>query len=254
LSRIHLIIPDSHATPGQHNKRAEWVGHLINDIKPDVVVHLGDSADMSSLSSYDRGTKSFQGRNYRADIDSHLDFNDRLWTIVKEAKKKLPYRVFLVGNHENRISKAINLQPELEGAISLRDLCLDEFYDQVVHYNARSPGVTEIDGIHYAHFFVGGVMGKPIGGAHPAYSIITKGFVSSTAGDLHLLDYRIATGIGGKRIQGLVAGCYQDYDAPWAGESNKLWWRGVVIKRDVSGGLYNPQFISIEALKREYGT
>lgn len=254
MSKTHLIIPDSHAHPKHHNKRAEWLGKLINDIKPDVVVHLGDSADMPSLSSYDRGTKAFQGRNYRADIDAHLDFNDRLWDTVRSAKRKLPVRYFFEGNHEHRITKAINLQPELEGAISFDDLELERYYDEIVPYNGRSPGVLSVDGISYAHFFISGVMGRPLGGTHPAYSILSKGHGSATAGDLHLLSYEVQTGIGGKRIQGLVAGCYQDYDADWAGEANKLWWRGVVVKRNVENGNYDPSFISLAALKKEYGT
>jgi hypothetical protein len=123
----------------------------------------------------------------------------------------------------------------------------------VVEYNGRSPGVIEIDGISYAHFFISGVMGKAIGGLHPAYSILQKGHGSATAGDLHLLSYNVQTGIGGKRLQGLVAGCYQDYDADWAGESNKLWWRGIVVKRNVEDGNYDPEFISLDQIKKAYG-
>lgn len=252
MFKTHLVIPDTHAHPAQHNRRAEWLGKLINDVRPDVVIHLGDSADMPSLSSYDRGTKAFQGRNYRADINAHLDFNYRLWDTVRSTKRKLPYRVFLEGNHEHRITKAINLQPELEGAISFEDLELERFYDEVVRYNGRSPGTATIDGISYAHFFISGVMGKAIGGAHPAYAILAKGHGSATAGDLHLLSYEVQTGIGGRRIQGLVAGCYQDYDADWAGEANKLWWRGVVVKRNVDNGNYDPEFISLARMRNEY--
>lgn len=250
--RTHLILPDQHAHPNFHNKRAEWAGRLIADIKPDVVINLGDTWDMPSLSSYDRGTKAFQGRNYRKDVDAGLDFNERLWHEVKKTKRKLPRRVMLIGNHEQRIKKAINLQPELEGAIDFADLELERYYDEVIEYNGRSPGVTNIDGISYAHFFISGVLGKSIGGTHPAFAILQKGHGSSTAGDLHLLSYDVQTGIGGKRLQGLVAGCYQDYDADWAGEANKLWWRGVVIKRNVDNGNYDPQFVSLASLKKEY--
>jgi len=214
---------------------------------------MGDSADMPSLSSYDRGTKGFQGRTYRADIDAHLDFSDRLWSTVRASKRKLPRRVILEGNHERRIKKAINLQPELDGAISTDDLEMERYYDTFVEYNGRSPGVITIDGINYAHFFISGVMGKAIGGTHAAFSILQKGHGSSTAGDLHLLSYDVQTGIGGRRIQGLIAGCYQDYDADWAGEANRLWWRGVVVKRNVENGNYDPEFISLDQIKKAYG-
>ena len=253
MSKIHLIIPDTHAHPDHNNDRAIWLGKLINDIKPDVVVHLGDSADMPSLSSYDKGTKVFHGRNYSRDVDSHLDFNDKLWSTVRKSKRKLPKRFFLEGNHEHRIKKAINLQPELEGAISFGDLELEKYYDEITEYNGRSPGTTTIDGITYAHFFISGVMGKSIGGQHPAAAILTKGHCSATAGDLHLLSYGLQTDLNGRRIQGLVAGCYQDYAADWAGEANKLWWRGVVVKRNVGDGSYDPEFISIKKIKEKYG-
>lgn len=251
-AKTHLVIPDTHAHYQHHNKRAEWLGCLINDVQPDVVIHLGDSADLPSLSSYDRGKKSFQGRTYRADIDAHLDFHDRMWGTVKRRKRRLPKRFILEGNHEHRITRAIDSSPELDGAISHKDLCMSDFYDEYVRYNGRSPGVLEVDSIAYAHFFISGVLGKSIGGIHPAYSILQKGLRTATAGDLHLLDYRILTGINGRRHQALVAGCYQDYDADWAGESNRLWWRGVIVKRNVEGGHYDPQFISLDALRREY--
>jgi predicted MPP superfamily phosphohydrolase len=113
-----LVIPDAHAHYQHHNKRAEWLGELIADVKPDVVINIGDAWDMPSLSSYDRGRKSFQGRTYRADIDAGLDFQDRLWSRVKRRKKKRPLSVFCVGNHEQRIARAVDLQPELDGAVA----------------------------------------------------------------------------------------------------------------------------------------
>jgi len=249
----HIVIPDPHSHFQHNNKRADWAGKLIADEKPDVVIVIGDLWDMPSLSGFDKGTRAAIGRTYRADIDAGLEFNERLWAPIKAAKRKLPRRVFCMGNHEHRIPKAINLQPELEGAIGLHDLELERSYDDIIDYNGRSPGVIEIDGINYAHFFISGVMGKPIGGTHAAYSILQKGHGSSTAGDLHLLSYDVQTGIGGRRIHGLVTGCYQDYDAEWAGEANRLWWRGLVVKDNVHNGTYDPKFISIESLKKEYG-
>jgi hypothetical protein len=52
---------------------------------------------------------------------------------------------------------------------------------------------------------------------------------------------------------GLVAGVYQDYVSGWAGNVNNLWWQGVVYLRNVEAGVYDPEFISIEALRRVYG-
>jgi hypothetical protein len=69
----HLVIPDQHAHPDFHNKRADWLGQLIKELRPDVVINIGDAADMPSLSSYDKGTKGFQGRkSWRATMSGEL--------------------------------------------------------------------------------------------------------------------------------------------------------------------------------------
>jgi hypothetical protein len=187
------------------------------------------------------------------DIEAGNEAHERMWGPVKRSKKKLPYRVVLEGNHEHRIKRAINERPELDGAVSFDHLSFGEFYDTVVEYKGNTPGVLCVDGVHYAHFFVSGVMGRPIGGEHPAYSLLTKEFVSCTCGHVHTADFSIRTTVGGNKILGCVAGVYQDYDSDWAGEVNKLWWRGVVIKRGVENGYYDPQFISIDQLRKEYG-
>lgn len=251
--KTHLVIPDCHAHPEHNNNRADWVGQLILDLKPDVVVNLGDLWDMPSMSSYEKGTKSFQGRTFRQDLNAGLEFDERLWAPVRKAKKRRPEAAFLEGNHEFRLKKALDLQPELEGVISFKDFNLDRNYSHIVEYEGRTPGVIEIDGVHYAHYFISGVMGRPIGGEHPAYSLLTKEFTSCTCGHIHVMDFAERTTVGGKKIFGVIAGVYQDYDSSWAGEVNKLWARGIVVKRNVWEGQYDFQWISLDSLKKEYG-
>ena len=88
MGSTHLVIPDCHAHADYPNDRADWVGKLIVDLKPDVVVNLGDMWDLPSFSSYDKGRAKFHGRSYRKDLDAGLEFDDRLWGPLKKAKKK----------------------------------------------------------------------------------------------------------------------------------------------------------------------
>lgn len=250
----HLVIPDPHAHPDFDNDRADWLGRLILDVKPDVVINLGDMWDMASMSGYDRGKKSFQGRTFKKDLDAGLEFDDRLWAPVRKAKKRRPYSVFIEGNHEYRMKRALDLQPELEGVIGFNDFDLNRNYSQVIEYEGNTPGIIDVDGIYYSHYFVSGVMGRPIGGEHPAYSLLTKQYTSCTCGHIHVADWTTRTRPDGKRIMGAVAGVYQDYDSPWAGEVNRIWWRGVLLKNNVDDGCYDPQWISIEQLRKEYGS
>jgi len=64
----HLVIPDCQVKPGQSVKYLENIGKYIAEKQPEVIVCIGDFADMPSLSSYDVGKKSFEGRTYKADV------------------------------------------------------------------------------------------------------------------------------------------------------------------------------------------
>jgi hypothetical protein len=232
----HLILPDPHAHFQHNNNRALWVGALIADVKPDVVINLGDTWDMPSLSGFDKGKKQFQGRTYSQDINAGIDFNDKLWHEVRKHKRRMPRRVFLIGNHEQRIERAINSQPELEGAIGYRDLQLERYYDEIIPYAGDTPGVCFIDGVAYAHYFVSGIMGRAIGGEYPADALLSKKHQSCTQGHTHVFAIGRDTREDGTKLIGCVSGVYQDYSSDWAGDVNKLWDRGVLIKRAVETG------------------
>ena len=118
-----LIIGDPHAHPDYDNKRFTSLGKFIAKEKPDAVVCIGDMADMPSLSSYDKGTKGFEGRRYYRDVNAVLDAQDKLFAPIRKAKKYKPKMYMCLGNHEDRITRAVNSSPELEGAIGLDDLC-----------------------------------------------------------------------------------------------------------------------------------
>lgn len=244
--RVHLVIPDSHAIPGKHNKRYEWLGHLINDVKPDVVVDIGDWWDMPSLCSYDKGTKSFEGRRYRADVDAGLDAQDRMMHIIRKQKKKLPRFVRTLGNHEYRIVKAIERDPILEGTVGLNDLMSREYgWEQ---YDFKD--IVEIDGVSYSHYFVSGVMGRPVPNAT---QLLMKKMASCTMGHTHLFDYKVVNNVRGQTLHGLFCGVFQDYKAEYAGQANDVYNKGVCVKRGVTNGSYDLEWISLNRLREAYG-
>lgn len=248
--QTHLIIPDSHAHPDHNNRRYEWLGELINDIKPDVVIDIGDWWDMSSLCSYDKGTKGFEGRRYKRDIDAGLDAQERVYDITRRNKKKLPRFVRTLGNHEQRIAKAVDRDPVLEGTIGLNDLQSKEYgWEQ---HEFLSPVV--IDGVAYQHYFTSGIMGRPISGERHAQTLILKQLASCTQGHSHLFDYCVRSDVRGRKVHGCVVGVYQDYDADFAGPANAMWNPGIVVKRGVFDGSYDVEHISLKRIKEQYGS
>ena len=252
-SKTHLFFTDVHVKPGKSNEHATWLGKLINDIRPDTIICGGDLADMESLCSYDKGTRAAVGRNYQADCEVAWDFNERWLHEVRKRKRKMPHRVVLIGNHEQRIDRALDVQPHLEGQISYDDLGYSHYYNTIVQYEGSTPGLLEIDGVWYGHYFVSGVMGLPIGGTNQAGLMLSKNFVSCVAGHSHIQDYSVRTLPNGKKIQAVVGGCFVNYNQDWAGQRNHLWWRGVTILRNVEDGVFDLQFVSLKALEKEYG-
>lgn len=245
--KIHVVIPDSHAHPDHHNRRYTWLGNLIADIKPDVVVDIGDWWDMASLCSYDKGTKGFEGRRYKKDIEAGLEAQDRMFDPIKRQKKKLPRFIRTLGNHENRICKAVERDAILEGTIGLNDLQSREYGWE--EYPFLHP--VNVDGVNYAHYFASGVLNRPVPNAR---QLLIKQLASCTMGHDHRFDYVRQSNVNGDTINSLVCGVFQDYHADYAGPANAIWDRGVVIKRDVQNGNYDLEWVSMKRLREAYGS
>ena len=170
LGKKILVIPDAHARPGVDNRRFDALGNFIVDKRPDVVVSIGDWADMASLCSYDKGTRHAEGRRYTDDITSSIDALERTMSIVNKAhrktRKKKPDFHITIGNHENRIDRAQDLSPELYGKLALSDLQFEKYGWNVVPFLAP----LVIEGICFQHYLPSGPMGRPTSGVNHARS------------------------------------------------------------------------------------
>lgn len=254
----HLVIGDAHAKPGVSNDRFTWLGKLALDRKPDYIIDMGDWADMPSLSSYDKGRKSFEGRRYKHDIAASVDAYRKFDAPIAKYNKNRannhktqykPKKIKLIGNHEERILRAQEASPELEGVINLEDVGYDQFGWKASPFLHPIP----IDGVYYNHYFTSGILGRPIGGDNPAAVTLRKQFVSCTSAHTHIRDFAERTRADGQRILGLVAGCFFEHHEAYAGPANDMWWRGVIICHNVKDGYYDPEFISLSEVKRRYG-
>lgn len=251
---IHLVYGDVHASVNSDNSRADLLSKLIWDIKPNVVVNIGDVCDLPSMSTYEKGKSMFYGRNYKADIASHLEFEDRVWTPIRRQKQKMPFRVVCKGNHDFRIDRALQIAPELAGTISPKDLQLEYFYDVVVPYDGYgTPGLVTIDGIQYGHYVPAGLTGRALSSIHQGYQLLQKRYRSTTVGHSHVLSYETQSVGRDKFIHGLSLPCFTEEQFEWAGNVTELWTRGVVIKRNVEEGNYDFEFVSLDRMKKLYG-
>jgi hypothetical protein len=242
----HLVIGDPHCNPKASNDRFLWAGKLARDLKPDTIICMGDFSSLDSLSSYDKGKKSFEGRRYKKDID-HA--HDALEKFNKGLNGRRSRKVMLLGNHEDRIDRIVDETPELDGTISTKDLKFKEFGWEVIAY--QEP--VAIDGVHYCHNYPTGIMGKPISGDNIARSLLLKNKVSSTVGHCHLFDYSMCTVPTGRKVIGLSAGCYLHHKEDYARNTQRLWWSGLIVKRNVRQGEYDIETVEYNIVKRRYG-
>ena len=241
----HLVIGDPHCNPKASNDRFLWAGKLARDLKPDTIICMGDFSSLDSLSSYDKGKKSFEGRRYKKDID-HA--HDALEKFNKGLNGKRSRKVMLLGNHDDRIDRIVDETPELDGTISTKDLKFKEFGWEVIAY--QEP--VAIDGVHYCHNYPTGIMGKPISGDNIARSLLLKNKVSSTVGHCHLFDYSMCTIPTGRKVLGLSAGCYLHHKEDYARNTQRLWWSGLIVKRNVRQGEYDIETVEYNTVKRRY--
>ena len=257
MSKTVIVYTCAHATPEVGNKRFSWLGDLIEDIKPSYVVDLGDGADMKSLNSYDtRYPQAIVAQSYQADIEVYNDAQSRIWDRYSLKKKKRPWRIGFEGNHEHRIHTALAHDPRLEGdkyGVSFSHLQTDHWFDDYHKYENSGPAIADYDGVSYAHYFSSGNFGSAMSGIHHAYSLLQNRNHSSTCGHSHKRSLYFKDGSHPRGIIGLVAGCFKGGQEGWAGLSQNDWWKGVIIKREVNNGVYEPEFVSYERLKKAYG-
>jgi len=253
--RKHMVIPDCQVKPGHSVDYLKWIGQYIVDKQPDVIVCIGDFADMPSLSSYDTGKKCFEGRTYKADIKSVHRAMDaltkplvRLQNRQRKAKRKLykPEMILTLGNHEDRIDRAINNDRKLEDLISIGDLNYEDYGWTVYPFL----DVVVIDGIAYSHYFASGVMGRPITSAR---TLLTRKHMSCFAG--HQQGRQIAYGAraDGREITAIIAGSCYEHDEDYLSSQTNQHWRGFYMLHEVNDGAFDEMAVSINYLKQKYG-
>ena len=252
-----VVFTCAHSDPSVPNDRFDWLGNLLYDIRPDYVVDLGDGADLKSLNSYDtKYPKAIIAQNYEEDINCYNDAQERLRRKFKQMKKKRPAFFGLEGNHENRIKKAIAHDPRLEGnkyGISFSHLQTNTWFDEYHEYNNSATSIADYDGISYAHYIASGNYGTALSGIHHGYGLVQKRHCSTTVGHSHKRSLFFKDDAHPNPTIGLVAGCFKGGQEGWAGQSNLEWWKGVIIKRNIQNGYYEPEFVSLERLRDIYG-
>lgn len=250
----HLVLPDTQCKDGDDFKFLYNIGLYICEKKPDKVVCLGDFADMPSLSSYDVGKKSFEGRRYRLDIEAAhrameallaplQAFNERA---IKNHKERYnPELILTLGNHEHRINRAVNDDPKLDGTIGIGDLRYEEYGWKVFPFL----DVVVVDGIAYSHYFTTGLAGRP---CSTASAQLAKKHQSCIAGHQQGLQVATAYRADGTRLTSIIAGSCYEHNEDYMSSQGNNHWRGVLVLHDVKDGEFDLMSVNLDYLNKRY--
>jgi hypothetical protein len=208
---------------------------------------------MPSLSSYDRGKKSAEGRRYKEDIKAGNDAIDLFEsTLRKAAPKYRPIRHVVLGNHENRIERAIEEDARIDGAISMDDLGWRK-HGWFVHPFLKPVAISQINFVHYCCLNSKGKVTQTKNGAPSAEAQARRFARSTVTGHAQGIDLAYTYG-GDRTLVSVIAGSFYQHEERYMGPQGETYWRGIVMLNDVrTTGEFDPMPVSLDYLRRNYG-
>ena len=243
-----LVIGDAHVTNGQSLRRFDWLAQYI-ERQEDLthVVIIGDFLTYNSLSAWDRDKRLLmEGRRLSKEVDAgHI----ALEKLNKACIQISCNRIYIEGNHEDRLRRYIETHPELaDGNLTTPSLLsLEELGWEWIPY--RSYRV--INGIHFTHIPFGKsreISGKDI--CSKAESVTTSSVVF---GHTHELHTSCVHKHGMKHLQQILnVGCFFEQDEEYVEGKMTNYWKGVVKLKNYDYGRFDIETTSMGALQRGY--
>jgi predicted phosphodiesterase len=241
------VIGDAHVELHQSLRRFVWLGHHLNESPPDYLVWIGDFLTLESLSAWDKDKRLLmEGRRYQQEIQAGvLALNA---TEIFQGKHKWK-TIFLEGNHENRLTRYIEKNAELENALDVRkDLGIDARGYKWIPYKSY----WELQGVHFTHIPFGKmreITGKDI--CSKAEAVTTTSVVF---GHTHELHTSCVHKHGMKHLQQILnVGCFFEQNADYIQGKMTNYWKGIVELDIYDFGRFDIKTISMGNLERVYG-
>lgn len=241
-----LVIADTQCKSEESLDYMLWIGNYIANKKPDIIVHIGDHYDFPSLSSYDKGKASHEGKRLSKDIEAGNIGFEYLNKFISDVPDYKPRKVFCLGNHEHRLDRYVEDNPELIGTLGVDKLPFSK-YGWEVHPFLKP---VEINGIFFVHYLSNPFNGKPYGGN--ATNILKTVGRSFVVGHKQCLDISIRPTIDGKQQIGIVNGACYEHQEGYKGYQGNNHFRGLTVLHEVEDGFGVPMFVSLDYMKSSY--
>ena len=242
-----FVIGDTQCKQGIDLDYIHWIGSYIAYKQPDIIVHIGDHYDMAALSSYDKGQLKAEGRRVVADIEAGDKGVAIIESYISSVAGYKPRKVITLGNHEHRIDRYVNDNPELEGFMGTDQLAFAKCGWEV--YPFLTPAT--ICGINFVHFVQNGMTGKPLGG-----TILTRlknVGESFVMGHQQTLDHCIRyLPLSGRAQIGVIIGACYEHMEDYKGVQGNHHFRGCVMLYECADGFGLVKPVSLQHMKDQF--
>lgn len=219
-----IFAPDMHY-PLHDEAAMKILFDFAKDFKPDYFILGGDQLDMGSISYYNKKKpKLVEGERLKNDyIDFQEDVLDKLDSILPSGAEKY----FMIGNHEYRVDRLIECEPQHEGFIEVENnLKLDDW--NVVDMNdfIKIGKMVFIHGIRYNKYF-------------SRYNLIDYN-ENIFCGHVHKLQmFTKCSPIDGQPKIGVGVPCLCDTNPEWKRGSPNDWLNGFMFWYQYPDGSFN---------------
>ena len=249
-----LAIGDLHQDP-RHPDRLNvltWIARYASLHRFDHIVQIGDWSTWDSVNQHDRNDTA--GARHKPSIARDMEnLKDSLaaWRAGIDPDYK-PRQTVVLGNHENRLERFENANPEALGMFT------GERDQSFLQYGWKTRPYGEmfyIEGVAFTHHPVNGV-GRAFGGETGPQRAASKTTVPMVSGHTHKRQVHDAAKIGPVDVISMVEiGCALPWGVveSYAKHGMTGWYYGVCPMTVHGGVITDLAFVSMLTLEREYG-
>ena len=259
-SKLILVIPDGHVLDEQDLSRWAYLGNLIVDRKPDMIVQIGDFLTVASLSFWDKNNRlTMENMRFAKEMVAGRTALDLLFGPMnhynekmkdQKAKQYKPEVIWLHGNHEYRIDRYMDQHSAMKGQLDLylpQNLNYAAYpIDLIVPYKEY----VYREGIAFCHVPFNGR--APVTGIYIAKRALEVMGTSVVFGHAHRWQEQDFSRHGADSIQALCTGCFFEHNDEYTKGTQLTYRRTVALLHQYDVGLFDVEAISIERLKQEY--
>jgi hypothetical protein len=245
-----LVIGDLHQNPGQPHRVdvLTWIAKYASRERFDRIIQVGDWSSWDSVSAHDRND-TLAGRHkpsIRQDMDN-LKESLQAWRLGM-APDYRPKQDILLGNHEYRLERWCNANPETAESFTLqRDELFAQFGWRVRPYGE----LYYVNGVAFVHHPVNGA-GRAFGGKTGPQRAANDAVCPIVSGHTHRRQCHDSPKIGPTDSISMVeVGCAMPWGEieSYAQHSSTGWWWGVVDLRVSDATITDLAFVSMLQIK-----